>query len=68
MPLLLGEKIKLQDIGCKLHFISATNEIQELLLSFPPKISIHKIEGSKKTCISQSVVNVKQLFHQNKVM
>ncbi|XP_076176047.1 rha isoform X3 [Ptiloglossa arizonensis] len=66
MPLLLGEKIKLQDIGCKLHFISATNEIQELLLSFPPKISIHKIEGSKKTCISQSVVNVKQLFHQNK--
>ncbi|XP_076620129.1 rha isoform X1 [Colletes latitarsis] len=66
MPLLLGEKVKLQDVGCKLHFISATNEIKHLLLSFPPKISIYKIEGNTKTCISQNVIDIKQLFHQNK--
>ncbi|XP_076236826.1 rha [Calliopsis andreniformis] len=66
IPLALGEKIKLQDIGCKLHFISPIDEIKHLLLSYPPKISIYKIEGSTKTCISQSTVDLKQLFYQNK--
>lgn len=68
IPLALGEKIKLQDIGCKLHFISPMDEIKHLLLSFPPKISVYKVEGSTKTCISQSVVDLKQLFQQNKVI
>ena len=66
LPLSVGEKIKLHDVGCKLHFISATDEIKHLLLSFPPKISIYKVEESTTTCIAQSKVDVKKLFHQNK--
>ncbi|XP_053999275.1 centrosomal protein of 120 kDa isoform X3 [Hylaeus anthracinus] len=65
-PLLLGEKMKLQDMGCKLHFISPTDEIKHLLSSYPPKISVYKTEGSTKTCISQSIIDIKPLFHQNK--
>ncbi|XP_076640819.1 rha isoform X1 [Halictus rubicundus] len=66
IPLVLGEKTKLQDAGCKLHFISATDEIKHLLLSFPPKISIYKIDENSKICISQCAIDVKQLFHQSK--
>ncbi|XP_076281822.1 rha isoform X2 [Lasioglossum baleicum] len=66
IPLALGEKMKLQDAGCKLHFISATDEIKQLLLSFPPKISIYKIDETSKICISQCAIDVKQLFHQSK--
>ncbi|XP_029056561.1 centrosomal protein of 120 kDa-like isoform X1 [Osmia bicornis bicornis] len=66
VPFSLGEKIKLQDVGCKLHFISAIDEIRQLLLSFPPKISIYKKEGNSKTCVCQSIVDIKQLFSQNK--
>ncbi|XP_061927319.1 centrosomal protein of 120 kDa isoform X3 [Apis cerana] len=62
----LGEKVKLQDIGCKFQFISAVDEIKQLLLSFPPKISIYKIEGNTKTCISQLKINAKELFCPNK--
>ncbi|XP_060817244.1 centrosomal protein of 120 kDa isoform X3 [Bombus pascuorum] len=63
----LGEKVKLQNVGCKLQFISATDEIKQLLLNFPPKISIYKVEGSTKTCISESRINTKELFCQNKM-
>ncbi|KAK9294090.1 hypothetical protein QLX08_011181 [Tetragonisca angustula] len=62
----LGEKVKLQNIGCKLQFISATDEIKQLLLTFPLKVSIYKIEGNTKTCISESKINTKELFYQNK--
>ncbi|XP_017796399.1 PREDICTED: LOW QUALITY PROTEIN: centrosomal protein of 120 kDa-like [Habropoda laboriosa] len=62
----LGEKIKLHDIGCKLQFISAMDEIKQLLLTFPPKISIYKVEGNAKTCISKSIINTKEFFLQNK--
>lgn len=68
IPLLLGEKVKLQNVGCKLQFISAINEIKQLLLSFPLKISIYKVEGSTKTCISESKIDTKELFCQNKVI
>ncbi|XP_043500526.1 centrosomal protein of 120 kDa-like isoform X2 [Polistes fuscatus] len=61
----LGEKVKFEDIGCKLHFISATNEIKQLLFSCPLKISIYNL-GDLKTYISQFSLDVKQLFHQNK--
>ncbi|XP_017766393.1 PREDICTED: LOW QUALITY PROTEIN: centrosomal protein of 120 kDa [Eufriesea mexicana] len=66
VPLSLGEKVKLQNVGCKLQFISAINEIRQLLLSFPLKISIYKVEGSTKTCISESKIDTKELFCQNK--
>ncbi|XP_078047958.1 protein rha [Augochlora pura] len=66
VPLVLGEKIKLQDTRCKLHFISATDEIKHLLLTFPPKISIYKTDETSKTCMFQCAIDVKQLFHQNK--
>ncbi|KAK1131183.1 hypothetical protein K0M31_017471 [Melipona bicolor] len=62
----LGEKVKLQDIGCKLQFISAIDEIKQLLLTFPLKISIYKIEENTKTCISESKINTEELFYQNK--
>ncbi|KOX70862.1 hypothetical protein WN51_03289 [Melipona quadrifasciata] len=62
----LGEKVKLQDIGCKLQLISAIDEIKQLLLTFPLKISIYKIEGNTKTCISESKINTEELFYQNK--
>nr|XP_033341936.1 centrosomal protein of 120 kDa-like isoform X2 [Megalopta genalis]XP_033341937.1 centrosomal protein of 120 kDa-like isoform X2 [Megalopta genalis]XP_033341938.1 centrosomal protein of 120 kDa-like isoform X2 [Megalopta genalis] len=66
VSLVLGEKVKLQDTKCKLHFISATDEIKHLLLTFPPKISIYKIDETSKTCMFQCTIDVKQLFHQNK--
>ncbi|XP_015190742.1 PREDICTED: centrosomal protein of 120 kDa isoform X2 [Polistes dominula] len=65
MSVLLGEKVKFEDIGCKLHFISATNEIKQLLFSCPLKISIRSLDDLK-TYISQFSLDVKQLFHQNK--
>ncbi|CAK9825973.1 Centrosomal protein of 120 kDa [Anthophora retusa] len=66
VQLSLGEKIKLQDIGCKLQFISAMDEIKQLLLTYPPKISIYKVEGNAKTYISKSLISTKELFLQNK--
>ncbi|KAI4504421.1 hypothetical protein M0802_000892 [Mischocyttarus mexicanus] len=62
---LLGEKVKFEDIGCKLHFISTTNEIKQLLFSCPLKISVYNLDDLK-TYISQFSLDVKQLFHQNK--
>ncbi|XP_015432200.1 PREDICTED: centrosomal protein of 120 kDa-like [Dufourea novaeangliae] len=66
ISIVIGENVKLQDIGCKLHFISATDEIKHLLSSFPPKISIYKIDEGPKTCIAECVVDVKQLICQSK--
>lgn len=68
MSVFLGEKVKLEDIGCKLHFISTTNEIKQLLVSFPPKISICDVGGDIKTYIAQFSLDVKQLFYHDKVL
>ena len=51
-----------------MQFISAIDEIKQLLLTFPLKISIYKIEGNTKTCISESKIDTKELFYQNKVI
>ncbi|XP_018343414.1 PREDICTED: centrosomal protein of 120 kDa-like isoform X2 [Trachymyrmex septentrionalis] len=64
MPVLLNEKVKLQDIVCQFHFISAPNEIKQLLESFPPKISICDINESDE--LSLLVLDVKPLFYQEK--
>ncbi|KAF7401559.1 hypothetical protein HZH68_007379 [Vespula germanica] len=66
MSVLLGEKVVLRDIGCKLHFISTTDEIKQLLVSFPPKISIYGMGEDVKTCIAQFSLDIKQLFHHDK--
>lgn len=66
MPILLNEKIKLQDIVCQFHFISAPNEIKQLLQSFPPKISIYDTNENDE--LSFLVLDVKTLFHQEKVI
>ncbi|XP_043670067.1 centrosomal protein of 120 kDa isoform X2 [Vespula pensylvanica] len=66
MSVLLGEKVILRDIGCKLHFISTTDEIKQLLVSFPPKISIYGMGEDVKTCIAQFSLDIKQLFHHDK--
>ena len=67
MPILSGEKLKLQDIGCKLHFISASDEIKKLLLSFPPRISICDASREEKPCLAQTIFDVRRLFDHNKV-
>lgn len=64
----LGETTRLQDIGCKLQFISAIEEIKQLLFTFPPRISIYKVDGSTKTCLSQNIINTRDIFVQNKVV
>ncbi|XP_077278529.1 protein rha [Temnothorax americanus] len=64
MPDLSDKKVKLQDIVCQFHFISAPDEIKQLLQSFPPKISIYDTnEGDE---LSLLVLDVKPLFHQEK--
>ncbi|XP_076760519.1 rha isoform X2 [Xylocopa sonorina] len=67
VKLSIGEKVKLQNVGCKLQFISTIDEIKQLLAAFPLKISIYKVEGTSKTCVSQSTINTKELFLQYKI-
>ncbi|KAL0117303.1 hypothetical protein PUN28_010273 [Cardiocondyla obscurior] len=64
MPVLLNKKVKLEDTVCQFHFISAPDEIKQLLQSFPPKISIYDINEDNE--LSQLVLDVKPLFYQEK--
>lgn len=66
MPVLSDGKVKLQDIACQFHFISAPDEIKQLLQSFPPKISIY--DTNKGDELSLLVLDVKPLFYQEKVI
>ncbi|CAL1685521.1 unnamed protein product [Lasius platythorax] len=65
MPVLSGEKVKLQEIGCQFHFISAPDEIKQLLESFPPKISMYDTNKGAEP-LSLSTLDVKPLFYQDK--
>lgn len=66
MPVLSGEKVKLQGVICQFHFISTSDEIKQLLQSYPPKISIYDTnEGGE---LSLLMLDVKPLFHQEKVI
>ncbi|XP_012273788.1 centrosomal protein of 120 kDa [Orussus abietinus] len=67
MPISSGETLKLEDIGCKLHFISSTTEICHLLLSYPPKISVHDAGSNVKASAAQIILDVKRLFNTNKL-
>lgn len=67
MPVLSGEKVKLQEIGCQFHFISAPDEIKQLLQSFPPKISMYDTNKGAEP-LSLSTLDVKPLFYQDKVI
>lgn len=67
MPILPGGKIKLQEIGCQFHFISTPDEIKQLLKSFPPKIGIYDTNENAEP-LSLSTLDVKALFHQDKVV
>ncbi|XP_011868153.1 PREDICTED: centrosomal protein of 120 kDa-like isoform X5 [Vollenhovia emeryi] len=64
MPVLSNEKVKLQDIVCQFHLISAPDEIKQLLQSFPLKISIY--DTNRDDELSLLVLDVKPLFHQEK--
>ncbi|XP_008554487.1 centrosomal protein of 120 kDa-like [Microplitis demolitor] len=57
-----GDQLRLQDIGCKVHFISASEEIRNLLLSFPPKVSVCDGDKAEKMFVGQSVLDVCRLF------
>ncbi|XP_025994496.2 centrosomal protein of 120 kDa isoform X2 [Solenopsis invicta] len=65
MPALLNEKIKLQNIVCQFHFISAPDEIRQLLQSFPPKISMYDANKGDVP-LSLLMLDIKLLFHQEK--
>lgn len=67
MPILFGEKMKLHNVGYKLNFISAADEIKKLLLSFPPKISICDVNENGKPCIAETILDLNRLF-DNKVL
>lgn len=67
MPALLNEKIKLQNIVCQFHFISAPDEIRQLLQSFPPKISMYDANKGDVP-LSLLMLDIKLLFHQEKVV
>ncbi|EZA50369.1 hypothetical protein X777_11180 [Ooceraea biroi] len=60
-----SERAKLHDIGCQFHFISAPDEIKQLLQSFPPKISMHDTNENAKS-LSLLMLDMKPLFYQDK--
>lgn len=62
MPVSTGETIKLHESGCQFHFISTSDEIKQLLNSFPPKISMH--DTNKSEPLSLLVLDLKSLFDQ----
>lgn len=67
MPLLRDEQLRLQDIRCKLHFISAADEISRLLLAFPLKVSIRDLGNESKAFVGQTILDVAFLLRQDKV-
>ncbi|XP_012256855.2 centrosomal protein of 120 kDa-like [Athalia rosae] len=58
----LKKKLMLQDIQCKLHFVSSVDEIGKLLVAFPPKISICEADDTSNVSLAQAVLDVRQLF------
>lgn len=67
VPTMSGGRLVLQNIGCKLHFISSAEEIKNLLTSFPPRISVCDDNANAKICIAQTSLDVQRLFNQHKV-
>lgn len=67
IPGLSTKKLTLQDIQCKLHFISSADEIGKLLVSFPPRVSICDAGDNAKVCLAQAILDVRQLFNKIKV-
>ncbi|XP_066597045.1 centrosomal protein of 120 kDa-like isoform X1 [Prorops nasuta] len=67
LPISSGEKVKFQDVGCKLQFISVVNEIKNLLLAFPPKLTIHDAGSIENIIFSECILDVVRLFHQSKL-
>lgn len=65
VPLSANEKLKLQAIGCKLHFISAAKEIRNLLLSFPPRVSVRDL--ANRVSLGQTILDVDHLFARDEV-
>ncbi|XP_015518371.2 centrosomal protein of 120 kDa isoform X1 [Neodiprion lecontei] len=66
IPGLSTKKLSLQDIQCKLHFVSSADEIGKLLISFPPRVSICNAEDNVEVCLAQAVLDVTQLFNKSK--
>lgn len=66
MSVVSGEKSKLENVRCQFHFISTPDEINQLLQSYPPKISIHNMNESDKL-LSLLLLDIKPLFNQIKV-
>lgn len=64
---LTRKKLTLQDIQCKLHFISSADEIGKLLVTFPPRVSISDAADNDKVPLAQAVLDVRLLFNNNKV-
>ncbi|XP_015109878.1 centrosomal protein of 120 kDa isoform X2 [Diachasma alloeum] len=67
MPVRMGETLRLQDIGCKFHFISSVEEIKHLLVAYPPRISIRDEEKIEKSCLGQAILDVKRILSDSKL-
>uniref|UniRef100_A0A0C9QLD1 Cep120_0 protein n=1 Tax=Fopius arisanus TaxID=64838 RepID=A0A0C9QLD1_9HYME len=62
IPVTVGETLRLQDIGCKLHLISSVDEIKHLLVANPLRISIRDEERIEKGCLGQVELDVNRIF------
>lgn len=62
------QTIQLTDVRCKLHFISPSDEIEQLLTTFAPKINICDTTLSERKCIAQISLDVRRLFVGDKVI
>lgn len=67
ITIMAGQSIKLQDVKCKLHFVSTFDGIEQLLTSFVPRINVCDATVSERKCISQIFLDVKKLFVDKKV-
>ncbi|XP_063980873.1 centrosomal protein of 120 kDa isoform X2 [Diachasmimorpha longicaudata] len=67
MPVRMGETLRLQDIGCKLHFISSVEDIKHLLVTYPPRISIRDEERIERSCLGQAILDVNRIFNDSEL-
>lgn len=61
------ETVVLKDVKCKLYFICTSNEIEQMLQTFTPKINVCDATFAQRKCIAQAALNVDQLLNENKV-
>lgn len=67
IPIVADQIVILKDVKCKLYFICTSDEIEQLLQTFAPKINVCDATFSERKCIAQIAFNFDQLFDDEKV-